>query len=91
MLYSARLKFQTECGNSSCDVQPEDCIHLISASNEEEARSKANALGESEQHEFPSAGGTGRWRFIAVSEIRELWESEFADGMEVYSFLPDGG
>ena len=88
MWYSARLVFETEAHEGSTEVLREDSIRLITANSIDEATSKANVLGKSEQAEYLNhQNEIVRWRFVQVLEVQDLCEAEICDGMEVYSYL----
>src|SRR5947207_1307665 len=88
MWYGARLLFESSIPDERGRVLREESIRLVQAHDESEARAKAIALGNSEQHDYENAyGATVRWRFVSVLEIQDLCEPNVFDGMEVFSRL----
>jgi hypothetical protein len=60
-------------------------IHLLRASQRNEAYDKALALGKSEEHEYLNAEGqTVSWIFVGLENLEELTIESFQDGMEIW-------
>ena len=88
MWYGVKLLFESSIPHEDHRILQEESIRLIEANDESEARSKANILGTSEQHEYENPyGETVRWRFVSILEIQDLCEATVFDGMEVFSFM----
>jgi hypothetical protein len=88
MWFGAKLLFESTIPHEDGRILQEESIRLIEANDELEAKSKANMLGKSEQHEYENADGeTVRWRFVFVLEIQDLCEKSLFDGMEVFSLI----
>jgi hypothetical protein len=84
--FLAKLVYRIICGDGTHTPQFDEQLRLISAANEEDAFSKADAIGRQEEDSFPNAKAQPVcWQFIAVSEIYSL--SGLIDGAELYSSI----
>jgi hypothetical protein len=84
--YLAKIVFRILCGEGDHTAQFDEQLRLISASNEEEAFTKAQTLGQREEDCFLNIKQqTVCWQFVNVSELYRL--SELIDGAELYSTI----
>jgi hypothetical protein len=87
--YSAKLLFESAI-NGKRQEQPlcEESIRVLLEENEESARTKAEHIGRSAEHEYQNdAGETVSWRFVSVLEVQDLSAASLEDGAEVFSTL----
>ena len=64
----------------------ENCVKLLSAETEDEARAKAEEIGRSGEVAYTNeAGAVVRWKFLGVLEVQDLCEATIYDGIEVWS------
>jgi len=86
--YLSKIIFQIICGEGRHTPQFDEQLRLISAANEEEAFSKAEAIGRREQDDFYNhEQQLVRWKFINVVELYRL--SGLLDGAEMYSRIQE--
>lgn len=91
MWYAASLLFKGSRSPAS-DAAPlwQESVRLISADSEDEARAKAQRLGQAERLSYEVSGGTLTWVFERIERIYAIEEAALADGAEVFSrFLRD--
>jgi hypothetical protein len=91
MWYAASLLFKGSRSPAS-DVAPlwQESVRLISASSEDEARTKAQRLGHAELVTYEVGDGTLTWVFDQIERIHAIDELALVDGTEVFSrFLRD--
>ncbi len=83
--YLTKLIFNINVNNGGNDVQFDEQLRLIKASDAEEAFYKARVLGKEEEKNQPEEKGLNqvKWKFIDVAELNCI--SELKDGMEIYS------
>ena len=86
--YLAKLIFRIVCGDGNHTPQFDEQLRLIAAENNEQAFSKAQAIGETEGDTFPDHHyRMVKWRFINVAELYRI--TELIDGAELYSRIQE--
>ena len=86
--YLTKIVYQIICGEGSHTPQFDEQLRLISASNEQEAFSKAQRVGLlEEEHFFNHQQQLVKWKFINVCELYKI--SELIDGAEIYSRIQE--
>jgi hypothetical protein len=86
--YLAKIVFQIICGNGDHAPQFDEQLRLITATNKQEAFTKAKQTGQKEEETFYNRKEQlVQWQFINVSELYRL--SELIDGAEVYSRIEE--
>lgn len=81
--YMAKIVFRIICGEGDHTPQFDEQLRLIGAVSEEEAFSKARAIGERDEESFLNQKNqVVQWLFINVSELYRL---SLTDGAEMYS------
>lgn len=86
--YLAKMVFRIICGEGEHTAQFDEQLRLVSAKSKEEAFTKAQQLGTTEQDTFyNNKEQLVRWQFINVSELYQL--SELIDGAELYSRIEE--
>lgn len=58
---------------------------MIKADSEDDARTKANELGLSEEHSYGVEGGVLTWRFDRVERVYAIDDAELGSGTELFS------
>ena len=85
--YITKLIFQIICGDGNHIAQFDEQLRLIEASNEDEAFSKAEALGISETEMFYNQKDQlVQWKFVNISELYQL---SLIDGAELHSKISE--
>lgn len=86
--YLAKMVFRIVCGEGEHTAQFDEQLRLVSADSKEEAFSKAQLLGNTEQETFYNKKEQlVCWQFINVSELYLL--SDLIDGAELYSRIEE--
>jgi hypothetical protein len=92
MFFSGSLLFKSE---HQPDSNPyplwEECVILIEAENESDAKVKAAQHGKAGEHEYKNqAGELVRWSFERVERVCHIDKDALTDGTELFSrFLKD--
>lgn len=69
----------------------EVAIHVVQARDEDEACARGARIGSERQHAYRNTDGENvSWVFQRVVECQTLYDRDFADGMEVSSWLYEG-
>ena len=86
--YLAKIVFRILCGDGDHLAQFDEQLRLIGANSKEEAFTKAQQMGTSEEETFMNRKNQlVQWKFINVSELYKL--SELIDGAELYSRIEE--
>ena len=86
--YLTKIVYQIICGEGSHTPQFDEQLRLVSATDEQEAFSKAQRIGAQEEESFfNQQQQLVRWKFINVCELYKL--SELIDGAEIYSRIQE--
>lgn len=86
--YLAKIIFRIICGDGDHKPQFDEQLRLVAAPNNDDAFSKATAIGRQEAQSFLSEHGKlVQWQFIDVSELYKI--SELIDGAELYSRITE--
>lgn len=84
--YLAKVVYRIICGEGDHKAQFDEQLRLISADNEHEAFTKAQAIGVVEQETFLNEKRhLVEWKFIDVSELHLL--NNLMNGAEMYSSI----
>jgi len=85
--FSAKMLFETKpLAHSDKSVSTETRIVLILASDETDARSKADTIGKSEAFNYEASdGGMVEVRFLGIGNIYQLLDETIGHGTEIYS------
>lgn len=84
--YLAKIVYQIVCGTGDHTPQFDEQLRLLAASDDEEAITKAHAIGDQEADSFRNAAAQlVCWQFVAVSELYPI--VNFIDGAEIYSSI----
>lgn len=82
--YLTKIVYQIICGDGNHTPQFDEQLRLISATDEQQAFSKAQHIGlQEEEIFFNHQQKMVQWKFINVCELYKL--SELIDGAEIYS------
>ena len=82
--YLAKIVFRIICGDGMHTAQFDEQLRLIEAKDENEAFSKATALGKKDEDAFYNhQQKLVQWQFINITELYKI--SAFIDGAELYS------
>lgn len=85
--YVTKLVFQIICGEGNHVAQFDEQLRLIEAYDEDEAFTKAQALGVAEGETFYNQKEQlVQWKFINISELYQL---SLIDGAEVHSRISE--
>ncbi len=87
MWFTASLLFKSNIPKEpEAQALWEESIVLVSAADEEEARSKAEDIGKRREHEYLAAAGNEvRWTFEKIESIHQILVEHLEHGTEVYS------
>ena len=86
--YLAKIVFRIVCGNGDHTAQFDEQLRLISATDKQEAFSKAQTAGKKGEDTFFNKNEQlVQWQFINVSELYML--SGLIDGAELYSRIEE--
>ncbi len=86
--YLTKLVYRIICGEGEHTAQFDEQLRLIQAAGEDEAFSKAEAIGHDEEEFFCNQKNQlVQWQFINVAELYKL--SHFVDGAEIYSRITE--
>ena len=86
--FLAKLVYEIQFKNASRVEQFDEQLRLISAHNWVEALERARQIGLVEEDASENLSGiTLRWKFMNVTELKEL--NEDSDGIELYGRLVD--
>jgi len=86
--YLAKIVFRIVCGNGDHTAQFDEQLRLLSATDKQEAFSKAQTAGKKGEDTFFNKNEQlVQWQFINVSELYQL--SGLIDGAELYSRIEE--
>ena len=86
--YLAKIVYQITCGDGGHTAQFDEQLRLIKAGTKEEAFSKAQQTGKTEEETFVNQKQQlVQWQFINVCELYRL--SSLIDGAELYSRIEE--
>jgi hypothetical protein len=91
MWYAASLLFKGSRVPAGADAPLwQESIRLIGANTDDEARAKAEKIGQAERVSYQVSGGTLTWVFDRIERVYTIEVDVLADGTEVFSrFLRD--
>ena|SRR5437667_11791642 len=85
MWFAVNLQFKsTHPGHAEHEGLWEECLTLVRAETEEEARREGEHIGKAKEHEYVSAiGDLVRWTFQQIESVSEIESLEH--GSELFS------
>lgn len=90
MWYAASLLFKGSRSPVHAEPMWEESIRLIGAHSEDEARAKAERIGQSERASYATSHGTVTWIFDRVERVCAIDADALTEGTELFSrFLRD--
>ena len=85
--FVAEAIFVSDIADSKEQYDPliEDCLFLVNAASDEEAKHKAEAVALTKQDAYEnSSGETVRWKFVNIVRVREVLDEQLREGTEVW-------
>jgi hypothetical protein len=85
--YAAELTFRgTVLDDPKDEPLYETSIRLVQADSDDEAKTKAAALGNEGAHEYLNPDGERvAWHFLKVGDVQEIEDQTLAHGAELFS------
>lgn len=86
--YLTKIVYQIICGKGSHTPQFDEQLRLVTATDEQQAFSKAQRIGLlAEESFYNQQRQLVKWKFINVCELYKI--SELKDGAEIYSRIQE--